>query len=1580
MARANVVNTQVVPELTKVSPYYDDFDETKNFHRILFRPGYPVQSRELTQIQTIMQNQIERFGKHIFENGSAVIGGKIDLTDVTTINIESQYSSTDVDVDDFVNKTIRFNSGNNSVIAKVLDVSDSTANTPKALHVKYITGQEFGPGSVIKVDGANTRATLRSTSNVSANGTLAFIYDSIYFINGYFVKVPTQSVVAAKYSRRANVNIGLELSEDYIDESEDTSLYDPALEASNYQAPGATRYKLELILAARTPDSEDDEAFIQIAKVREGSIIEQVKYPLYSEIEEVLARRTYDESGNYIVKPFVPRIEDAATDSANNFTLHISPGKAYLYGFERENQRETRINIPRARETETKTTYDLNCNFGRYVIVDDVNGNFNISGQGLIDLHCVRPSQVITTNNRTYNSTKVGTARIKDLEFYSNGSDAANTRQRQFELYFYDTNFTTLSGNANSTVAVNQIDLNSSNTSNIANAYTYAYIKITAGPSEGDLRQILSYNGMTKVATVDSNFTTNTTSSSQYTIRYDFSDVDSFIQRYPYTNGATSNASAMINLLSKDATDLDSSNTFVNESTLNFSIFGLPESYVAPGMTGESYVYRRNFGPIQFTSGVSSTLTALSGEEFQGATSSSNTSSTVTDNFLVIVTDVQGSSRALGDQIKVTTSITNSTPEQAILETANTSESFIAVVYAKMQVSGSSAQPRVKTLVLANTQTMTAETPNGPIGGSTGSRTYVYPNSGQVVIMNPSKENLTQESLYITDLIEIKKIYSLSSNTVPSSGFDLTSLTDVTNRYEADNGQRDTHYDHATIRLKSGFAPVPEGLVVCCRYYKATSDSGYYSVDSYPHLANTVVEEGTSIGTGYSLVPSFKNVRLTDAIDFRPIRPNSSNSANYSFASAITPIATTDFTATYDYYLPRKDLIIMSLNNGIERLEGEPGYNQPFPKVPDRSIILHRLSVSPYTLNRNSILIDTEEHRRYTMKDISNIDRRLKNVERSVALNNLEKRAMEIEILDTDGVDRTKYGVLADTFRDDSLMDKTDPDAGKVSYDSKGTYTGDGMLSPRFINKDIRLAVDSNSYSRIAITDDKIMLAYTTEPAITQNVATKSTPVADYLFAGFRGQVIMSPEGDVWKDTTIVPPSVISIPIPYPIVEVRIPDSPPPPEPVIIYYSNTVYSNTTTIITATCLTEDTLIRMGDGTQKKVSEIEIGKTVISAYGNYNGVLGLEQTIVGTRGLVSVNGSKHFATPDHMFKSKGNVWLVADLALAEQTNAKSFNDMKKTAIVRQMKVGDFIDTEEGYVEVQTIDIKGQGIHDTTKLYDLILDEDSDHTYYADGYAVHNCQPPDPPVEYELLMMESADGTWGGFGGLEYDPVTGNWTQNTANTYFNYDESGVASTIGTTYADVANLLNATYERYSINTRVNEDDVREIEELYLTALNRPPDAAGVAYWLMEWKSGMYATESERNYVFFQGANQYASAELDFGTEANLTPDYIRINQFLTRDTGPASGMTGPGTASSGYVGPTGSDYSGVDAGTGTTRDLVYTEVLSDMYRTILDREPDQAGLDYWLEEVQRTGDINSVMSNFWAAAHQNGEAGLAT
>ena len=64
-----------------VAPYYDDFSQDKNFHRILFRPGFAVQARELTQLQSILQNQFERFGSHIFQEGDTVLPAQISTSD-----------------------------------------------------------------------------------------------------------------------------------------------------------------------------------------------------------------------------------------------------------------------------------------------------------------------------------------------------------------------------------------------------------------------------------------------------------------------------------------------------------------------------------------------------------------------------------------------------------------------------------------------------------------------------------------------------------------------------------------------------------------------------------------------------------------------------------------------------------------------------------------------------------------------------------------------------------------------------------------------------------------------------------------------------------------------------------------------------------------------------------------------------------------------------------------------------------------------------------------------------------------------------------------------------------------------------------------------------------------------------------------------------------------------------------------------------------------------------------------------------------------------------------------------------------
>ena len=85
-------------------PYWDDFNpDQKDFLRILFRPGYAVQARELNQLQSILQTQVERFGNHIFKDGSIIIGGQTTLDTTTTkyLKILTQFSGSDVNLNIF---------------------------------------------------------------------------------------------------------------------------------------------------------------------------------------------------------------------------------------------------------------------------------------------------------------------------------------------------------------------------------------------------------------------------------------------------------------------------------------------------------------------------------------------------------------------------------------------------------------------------------------------------------------------------------------------------------------------------------------------------------------------------------------------------------------------------------------------------------------------------------------------------------------------------------------------------------------------------------------------------------------------------------------------------------------------------------------------------------------------------------------------------------------------------------------------------------------------------------------------------------------------------------------------------------------------------------------------------------------------------------------------------------------------------------------------------------------------------------------------------------------------------------------
>ncbi len=1125
MAKANVANTLVVPTETTVFPYYDDFSEEKNFYRILFRPGYAVQARELTQVQTILQNQIERFGRHIFENGSSVIGGEVYFPPnvYATLNLNPNFANTSIDVNTFDKKVIVSTDAANTIQFRVVNVAGPTANDPPVLFGTYISTQIFGDNQTFVLKDNPTINAKTATANSLSYSKFAGIKDSIFFYNGYFIKVPAQTAIIGKYQLTPSCRVGLELSDAIVTEQSDTSLLDPAQESFNYQAPGAARYKADLVLTSRSLDSLDLEKFIELARIEYGTIQNIVKYPLYSEIEDVFARRTFDESGNYTVNPFILTLEESQVDKNQFVTAVLSPGKGYVLGYEIETVGKTEINIEKGRTLESVDAYDLNMNYGNYVIVENLRGVFDTTKMENYDIHCVPWANVNYSNTTYYNTTKIGTGRIKDLEFFSGDVDVD---ARKYEFYLFDTDFISISSNVAYTDNVSNVRIYAP-TTNVANAYADAVLKTPAGRYT-----IKEYDPATRNLTLKTELLEGLSNTSDVSIQFSFKSADSFVIHGPFTNGATSNAYTNISTLNKSGSTANGA-AFISESSLSSMLFPLPEKFIAYGANGiqnMSYSYRNKY-TTTFTAGVSSAIQVEVNENFIGATASSNIASTIMNNFLVVCTDKGTSARSNGDIIKATVTVSGS-PEQAVFDTGNThpNDSFSATIFAKVEFD-QGVVPKQKTLHLIKNDTFSSDTPIYLRNDRTNSSANVYLPDGQVVISNPTRRVGIPESLFIADVAAIK-VYDLNGESVPGSGESLGQYNDVTDRYELDNGQREDYYDHASIKLRPDYASCRGPLIVCCRYYEhanvASGGGGYFSVDSYSDLSTDIAEMGASIGDGYSIIPQFvKNdgtvVELRDCIDFRPTRQNGSNAApNYTMNGVRIPLPTTDFQLDYEYYLGRRDLVVLTRNRKFNVVKGIPSKFPQDPSVPTDSMVLYSLGIPPYTEYASNVTVKYVDNKRYTMRDIGKIDKRVENLEYYVSLNTLEKNALDITIPDVDGLDRTKYGVFVDSFTTHALGNPNLQDY-KCAMDFEN-----GWLINQSETFGVTLKANASLSTDVSISKEKTLLDYSESVFLFQPNATKFSPCAEFLYAVFDGNIIMTPEADNWYNTIRAPDIIIT--------------------------------------------------------------------------------------------------------------------------------------------------------------------------------------------------------------------------------------------------------------------------------------------------------------------------------------------------------------------------------------------------------------------------------------------------------------------
>ena len=408
-----------------VSPYYDDYDSEKNFHKVLYKPGFPVQARELSTQQSILQNQIESFGDHVFKEGSVVIPGGIGFDNqFNAVKLNNTNFNVDISVyiKDFIGKKIIGSESGIEAIVKFVSLPDGVNVDYVTLYVNYVSADSnsvittFSDGESLSSNedviygnttiNANTPfASLISTEATSV-GSAAFISKGVYFVRGFFANVSDQTIILDDYTNTPSYRVGLKVEELIVNAKEDNSLFDNAKGFTNYAAPGADRLKINLTLTKKLLTDRNDTDFIELMRLDEGKLKIMQPKSEYNKIRDWIAERTYEESGDYSVTPFRMGLFNSLNDNLGNnglffsddtteqgnepsddlMCLKISAGEAYVRGYNVEKVGTTIIDVDKPRDVGIRSDIGVSFEMGNLIKVNNVDPG-NITSGNIVSLH-----------------------------------------------------------------------------------------------------------------------------------------------------------------------------------------------------------------------------------------------------------------------------------------------------------------------------------------------------------------------------------------------------------------------------------------------------------------------------------------------------------------------------------------------------------------------------------------------------------------------------------------------------------------------------------------------------------------------------------------------------------------------------------------------------------------------------------------------------------------------------------------------------------------------------------------------------------------------------------------------------------------------------------------------------------------------------------------------------------------------------------------------------------------------------------------------------------------------------------------
>ena len=1085
---------------TPQAPYFDDFNVEKNFLKILFKPKLSVQTRELEQLQSMFQNQVETLASQIFQNGSVVSGGKFSFKEkVNYVKLYNDYNSQIFNYNVYKDRYVYGTT--TKILGRVFNGWSQSEHEVASLYVDYLTsgeeqqqtfqlgevlqlvskvylskisgtinigntirglGESGAKGTIVNIDNNeyevvyttnNTlipgeqvfveetgsyflctsgetviyRAKIKEASddeNAIGYGSAVYVDEGIYYVDGYFVHTDNQTKIISNYSTNTNARVGFEKEVEIITSDQDPSLLDNANGYPNYNAPGADRLKINLVLDYYNLYETPSENFVEILTVENSVVTGNSSInQKYSEILDTLARRTYDESGNYTVKPFLIDIREFLDDGENNgiykreyfgyktreealhasidvfglpepgqahpegsryypyltaeaFTeackerlaVGVEPGKAYVMGYEIDHFSKTWLPLLKARDTKVLNNSATSIFYGNYIKVKNLQGIPNIYRHQYVELY-----SDATIPQDPDSMTKIGSARIYAFELESGEAGSPDAIYRAYiENISMDEGYTFASS---------------------VNSLGYKKLVDETDPSRG-------------------------------------------YETWFYATAIKTSGSIVINSIEKSPL-----------------VFKMEKSTIA-SVSDASYDYKKVFtGIVSTGAGNLGTITIAADALARFIN--------IEDQHNYIITILSGS---MTGQIIDYDSISKSLDSSGNLTFSGLDENTRDCRYMILATLHKTSDNVKKKTLYSNVE----------------------------YILNPSSPDECKEIILDhSDGYRLVGVYDSGDPAVVPT----TSSTNIIDNYTFDNGQRDTYYDLARIRLKEG-AIVPSGQVLVVYDYFAHSDGDYFTVDSYTDtIEYTDIPVYTSSTTTYD---------LKNCIDLRG-RVDDNGSGNFS--STTLPYImynNTIFESDLEYYLPRLDILELDYRGHFNVKYGTSSEDPQYPIGSINSMTLYYLSLPAYTETPDDVIRIYCENKRYTMRDIGNIENRVEAIENYIMLNSYEMDTNNLPIYDLAGYQCIKTGFIVDIFVNHDYGDTTvagyrcsvDPDTGNLRPDYKIHV--------------VELEKSKIRQSTVVEEGGLFMIPYTPKEYITNTINTSYVPLNSNKLIEWEGNVVLN--------------------------------------------------------------------------------------------------------------------------------------------------------------------------------------------------------------------------------------------------------------------------------------------------------------------------------------------------------------------------------------------------------------------------------------------------------------------------------------